>query len=81
MDKQTKEFTQIYNQQVRRKRKRSQREPVGKALQMVVLALDSVRDCQVCGSPVVAGWLDPAVLRLVKAKQYLSDALREGDEL
>lgn len=70
-----------YNKQVVRKRKRSQREPIGKALQMVVLALDTVRDCQACGSNEVAHWLDPAALRLTYAKNYLSDAMREGGEL
>ena len=54
---------------------------VGKALEFVVLALDGVRDCKACGSEVVATWLDPVEMRLIYAKNYLSDAIREGGEL
>ena len=70
-----------YNEQMLPKRARSQRQAVGKALELVVLALDSVRDCNVCGSEVVAAWLAPVELRLIYAKNYLSDAIREGGEL
>lgn len=70
-----------YNGQMLPKRARSQRQAVGKALELVVLALDSVRDCNVCGSEVVATWLAPVELRLIYAQNYLSDALREGGEL
>lgn len=55
--------------------------PWGKALEFVILALDDVRDCKACGSEVVATWLDPVELRLIYAKNYLSDAIREGGAL
>ena len=70
-----------YNEQMLPKRARSQRQAVGKAFELVALALDSVRDCNVCGSEVVAEWLAPVELRLIYAKNYLSDAIREGGEL
>ena len=63
-----------YNEQMLPKRARSQRQAVGKAL-------DDVRDCKACGSEVVATWLDPVEMRLIYAKNYLSDAIREGGEL
>lgn len=65
----------------RRARPDDQSRAVGKALENVVLALDTVRDCQCCGSEVVSSWLDPVVVRLIYAKNYLSDALREGGTL
>ena len=70
-----------YNEQMLPKRARSQRKALGKALELVVLALDDVRDCKACGSEVVATWLDPMEMRLIYAQNYLSDALREGGEL
>lgn len=70
-----------YNEQMLLKRARSQRQAVGKALEFVVLALDGVRDCKACGGEVVATWLDPVEMRLIYAKNYLSDAIREGGEL
>lgn len=70
-----------YNEQMLPKRARSQRQAVGKALEFVILALDDVRDCKTCGSEVVAAWLDPVELRLIYAKNYLSDAIREGGAL
>lgn len=70
-----------YNEQMLPKRARSQRQAVGKALEFVILALDDVRDCKACGSEVVATWLDPVELRLIYAKNYLSDAIREGGAL
>ena len=54
---------------------------MGKAVEFVILALDDVRDCKACGSEVVATWLDPVELRLIYAKNYLSDAIREGGAL
>jgi len=70
-----------YNEQMLPKRARSQRQAVGKALEFVILALDDVRDCKACGSEVFATWLDPVELRLIYAKNYLSDAIREGGAL
>lgn len=58
-----------------------QSRAVGKALENVVLALDTVKDCQCCGSEIINSWLDPVVVRLIYAKNYLSDALREGGTL
>ena len=66
-----------YNEQMLPKRARSQRQ----ALEFVILALDDVRDCKACGSEVVATWLDPVELRLIYAKNYLSDVIREGGAL
>lgn len=65
----------------RKARLNDQSRAVGKALENVVLALDTVKDCQCCGSEVLNSWLDPVVVRLVYAKNYLSDALQEGGTL
>lgn len=65
----------------RNARRNDQSGAVGKALENVVLALDTVKDCQCCGSEVLNSWLDPVVVRLIYAKNYLSDALREGGTL
>lgn len=70
-----------YNEQMLPKRARSQRRAVGKALEFVILALDDVRGCKASGSEVVAKWLDPVELRLIYAKNYLSDVIREGGAL
>lgn len=65
----------------RKARRYDQGQAVGKALENVVLALDTVKDCQCCGSEVLNTWLNPVVVRLIYAKNYLSDALREGGTL
>ena len=56
-----------------------QRDKLEKAHLEVCLALDCITDTMACsGSDVVASWLDPAYLRLCKAKVMLSEVLREG---
>ena len=46
------------------------------------MALDCISDTMACsGSDVVASWLDPAHIRLCRAKVMLSEVLREGGEV
>lgn len=59
-----------------------QRDKLEKAHLEVCLALDCISDTMACsGSDVVASWLDPAHIRLCKAKVMLSEVLREGGEV
>jgi len=56
-----------------------QRDKVSKAHLDVCLALDCITDVMACsGSDVVERWLDPAYIRLCRAKVMLSEVLREG---
>lgn len=59
-----------------------QRDKLEKAHLEVCLALDCISDTMACsGSDVVASWLDPAHIRLCRAKVMLSEVLREGGEV
>lgn len=56
-----------------------QRDRLSKAHLDVCLALDCITDVMACsGSDVMASWLDPAYIRLCRAKVMLSEVLREG---
>lgn len=58
------------------------RDKLEKAHLEVCLALDCISDTMACsGSDVVASWLDPAHIRLCRAKVMLSEVLREGGEV
>lgn len=59
-----------------------QRDKLEKAHLELCLALDCISDTMACsGSDVVASWLDPAHIRLCRAKVMLSEVLREGGEV
>ena len=59
-----------------------QRDKLEKAHLEVCLALDCISDTMACsGSDVVASWLDPAHIRLCRAKVMLSEVLREVGEV
>lgn len=68
----------VVNQQVLPPRRDSQRATLERVLALVSMADDCVVDVAACGSDAVAGWLDPARLRLRDAQALLRDVLREG---
>ena len=54
---------------------------VRKALAYLTSAAEELKDCQHCGSPIVASWLDPVITRLRLAENLLSVAVENGGVL
>ena len=58
-----------------------QEPAVRKALAYLTSAAEELKDCQHCGSPIVASWLDPVITRLRLAENLLSVTVEEGGVL
>lgn len=54
---------------------------VRKALGYVLASVEELQDCQHCGSPIIASWLEPVITRLRIAEHLLAAVVEEGGVL